>query len=56
LPARFCKTVLFLAALAAMPAHALTVEVQAPDELKALLTQHLETVRAARSGEKPDRR
>jgi len=54
LPARFCKTVLFLAALAAMPAHALTVEVQAPDELKALLTQHLETVRAARSGEKPD--
>jgi len=54
LPARLCKTVLFLAALAATPAYALTVEVQAPDELKALLTQHLETARAARSGAKPD--
>lgn len=42
---------LLLAALCALPAHALTVEVDAPDELKALLTQHLETARAARLGE-----
>jgi translocation and assembly module TamA len=45
---------LLLAALCAMPAHALTVEVAAPDELKALLTQHLEAARAARLGEAPD--
>lgn len=35
-------------------AHALTVEVVAPDELKVLLMQHLETARAARLGEKLD--
>jgi len=35
-------------------AHALTVEVDAPDELKALLTQHLETARAARLNEPLD--
>ncbi len=45
---------LFLAALCATPAHALTVEVDAPDELKALLAQHLETARAARLGEALD--
>lgn len=45
---------LLLAALAATPAHALTLEVEAPDEIKALLTQHLETARAARSGVRPD--
>lgn len=35
-------------------AHALTVEVDAPDELKALLMQHLEAARAARLGEPLD--
>jgi translocation and assembly module TamA len=45
---------LFFAALWASAAHALTVEVEAPDEIKALLTQHLETARAARLGEAPD--
>lgn len=42
------------AALCALPAHALTVQVDAPDALKTLLTQHLETARAARLGEKLD--
>ena len=37
-----------------MSAHALTVEVNAPADIKALLTQHLETARAARQGEKLD--
>lgn len=54
MPARFLKALLLLAALCATPAHALTVEVSAPDALKALLMQHLETARAARSGEKLD--
>jgi len=54
LPARLFKALLLLAALAATPAHALTVEVEAPDALKALLTQHLETARAARLGEALD--
>ncbi len=54
MPARLLKSLLFLAAFAAMPAHALTVAVQAPDELKALLEQHLETARAARLGDTPD--
>ncbi len=45
---------LLLAALCATPAHALTVEVEAPDEIRALLTQHLETARAARLGETLD--
>jgi translocation and assembly module TamA len=45
---------LLLAALCASPAHALTVEVGAPDELEALLTRHLETARAARQGEALD--
>ena len=40
--------------LCATHAHALTVEVDAPNELKALLTQHLETARAARLGETLD--
>jgi translocation and assembly module TamA len=45
---------LFFAALWASQAHALMVEVEAPDEIKALLTQHLETARAARLGEALD--
>ncbi|MDP2381083.1 MAG: POTRA domain-containing protein, partial [Pseudohongiella sp.] len=45
------RTLAFLAALYVGSAHALTVEVEAPEELKALLTQHLETARAARQGE-----
>jgi len=43
-----------LAALCATPAHALTVTVEAPDELKTLLMQYLETARAARLGEQFD--
>jgi len=54
LPARLFPVLLILAALAAWPAHALTVEVDAPQELKTLLTQHLETARAARQGETLD--
>jgi len=54
LPARLSHVLLILAALATDPAHALTVEVEAPKELKALLTQHLETAQAARRGETPD--
>ena len=54
LPAFIFKTLLFLAALCAGQAHALTVEVAAPDEIKALLMQHLETARAARLGERLD--
>jgi len=54
LPVRLYKALLLLAALCATPAHALTVEVEAPDEVKALLMQHLETARAARLGEKLD--
>jgi translocation and assembly module TamA len=54
LPIRILKILLLLAALCATPAHALMVEVAAPDELKALLMLHLETARAARQGEKPD--
>ena len=54
LPASIFKTLLFLAALCAGQAHALTVEVAAPDEIKALLMQHLETARAARLGERLD--
>lgn len=42
------------AMLCAGPAYALTVEVDAPDELKSLLTQHLEAARAARLGEALD--
>jgi len=51
LPVRLVLPFLLLAALIARPAHALTVEVTAPDELKTLLTQHLEAARAARLGD-----
>ena len=51
MPDRLVQALLLLAALCASPAHALTVEVEAPDEIKALLMQHLETARAARQGE-----
>jgi translocation and assembly module TamA len=54
LPFRRFRIELFIAALCATQAHALTVEVYAPDEIKALLSQHLELARAARQGEKPD--
>ncbi len=54
MPARLFQALLLFAALCASPAHALTVEVEAPDGLKALLTPHLETARAARSGETLD--
>ena len=54
MPTRLLKAWLLLAALCATQAHALTVEVDAPDEIKALLAQHLETARAARLGEKLD--
>jgi translocation and assembly module TamA len=50
----FLKALLVLAALCAGTAHALTVEVVAPDELKPLLMQHLDTARAARLGERMD--
>ena len=54
LPASIFKTLLFLAALCVGPVHALTVEVVAPEEIKTLLMQHLETARAARLGERLD--
>ncbi len=54
MPVSHCKALLLLLALCATQAHALIVEVEAPDELKVLLTQHLETARAARLGEKLD--
>jgi translocation and assembly module TamA len=50
----FFKALVLLSALCAGQAHALTVEVTAPEELKPMLMQHLETARAARLGEKPD--
>ncbi len=52
--ARLLLALSLLAALYATQAHALTVEVHAPDAIKLLLMQHLETARAARLGEKPD--
>src|SRR5574340_1730677 len=48
------NALLLLVMLFAMPAHALTVTVDAPEELEALLTQHLEAARAARRGETLD--
>lgn len=50
----FLKALLVLAALCAGTAHALTVEVAAPDALKPMLMQHLDTARAARLGERMD--
>ena len=54
LSARLLKTLVLLAALCVGPAHALTVEVDAPAELDDLLQQHLEVARAARLGEPLD--
>lgn len=51
---RFLLAIMFTAALWAGAAHALTVEVDAPDDLKELLERHLETARAARLGEPLD--
>jgi len=54
LPTPSFKALVFLAALCAGSAHALTVEVVAPEEIKTLMMQHLETARAARLGERMD--
>lgn len=51
---RLAKALLLLSALCAASAHALDVEVEAPGDLDELLLQHLETARAARSGETLD--
>lgn len=51
--ARLAPSLLFFAVFAASPACALTVAIDAPGEIEALLTQHLETARAARLGETP---
>jgi len=51
---RIFSRLLLCAMLCAGPAHALTVEVAAPDELKPLLDQYLEAARAARLGETLD--
>ncbi|MDP2056722.1 MAG: POTRA domain-containing protein, partial [Thiobacillus sp.] len=54
MPPPIFRTLVFLAALCATPAHALTVEVEAPDEFKPLLVQYMEAARAARLGEALD--
>ncbi|MGE5320698.1 MAG: autotransporter assembly complex protein TamA [Hyphomicrobiaceae bacterium] len=54
MPTPILKALLLLAALCATPAYALTVKVDAPDDIRALLTQYLETARAARLGEQLD--
>ncbi len=51
---RFFLAILLSATLWASLAHALTVEVDAPDELRVLLERHLETARAGRLGEPLD--
>ena len=48
---RVLSRLLLCVLLGTGPAHALTVEVEAPEELEPLLTQYLEAARAARSGE-----
>ncbi len=50
----FLTRLLLCAVLCAGPAHALTVEVVAPEEIKTLMMQHLETARSARLGERMD--
>jgi translocation and assembly module TamA len=52
--ARLALPIFLTTALVALPAHALTVTIDAPDALKPLLEQHLEASRAARQGESPD--
>ena len=54
LPTSLKLLLAFCAVLCSGPAHALMVEIEAPNEIKALLTQHLDTARAARLGEKLD--
>jgi translocation and assembly module TamA len=54
LPARLPLALSLLVAVCAAPAHALTVDVEAPEALATLLNQHLETARAARRGETLD--
>ncbi len=50
----FIRILLLCSVAFALPAHALRVDIDAPDSLKLLLEQHLETSRAARLGEQPD--
>ncbi len=45
---------LLYVALNALPAHAFTVTIDAPDALRPLLERHLEAARAAKQGETPD--
>lgn len=47
-------SLLLYAVLGVPYAHAFTVEIDAPEDLKSLLTQHLEAARAAKLGESPD--
>lgn len=54
LPPPVFNALLLLAVLCAGSAHALTVEVVAPEAVKTLLMQHLETARAARLNERMD--
>ena len=54
MPTSRFKALVFFTALCAGPAHALTVEVVAPEEIKTLMMQHLETARSARLGERMD--
>jgi len=54
LPTSRFNILVFFAVLSAGSAHALTVQVVAPKEIKTLMMQHLETARAARLGERMD--
>jgi len=54
LPDHLFRALLLLAALCATPAHALMLEVEAPDDIRVLLMQHLDVARAARLDEKLD--
>lgn len=54
MPVRRFHILLLCAALCASHAHAVTVEIDAPKELEALLQAHLESARAARHGEPLD--
>ncbi|MEW6120748.1 MAG: autotransporter assembly complex family protein [Pseudomonadota bacterium] len=54
MPPHRWKILMVIPALWALPAHALTVEIEAPVELERLLATHLEAARAAKSGEALD--
>ncbi|MFN3716974.1 MAG: autotransporter assembly complex protein TamA [Thiobacillus sp.] len=53
MPPFFTACLLLAAALASFDAHALAVEIDAPEGLKPLLVRHLDAARAARLGETP---